>query len=107
MAAGVIANVVGIVRKLHRIEELKCSAIEDFRGTVNAIGGVQTVSRSIEKQSLRLRQTRQRPDSLAGLQIDHFYSIIAQGGREETLTLDIHTEVTHASIDVWQGDVGF
>jgi hypothetical protein len=85
----VVANVHSpLVGGIAGIEKLKRRAIEDFRGAANTVGGIQAIGRSVEEQSLRLRQTRQRPDPLAGLQIDHLDSIVAQGGREKTLTLD-------------------
>src|SRR5579871_2039427 len=87
--ARIVANIVGIVGELHRVHELKCRAIENFRSAINTVGGVQAMGRIIVKQSLRLRQTRQRPDSLAGLQVEHLDSVVAQGGHEEALAFHI------------------
>ena len=106
LAAGVVANVVGVVGELHCLKNLKCGSIVDPGGAVTA-GDEQPIGRGIVELPLRLLQTRKRPHSLAGLQVDHFGGVIAQGGHEQTLALHIDAEVIHPSIDARERDAGF
>ena len=43
-------------------------------------------------------------DALAGLQIDDFDGIVAQGGYEQALIVEIYRQVVDSSLDAGQSD---
>src|ERR1700682_606119 len=107
LAAGVKANVVGVVRALYARKKFKCGPVVDIRDAVKTASDEQTIGGRIVEHSLRLRQIGNRVHLLSGLQIDHFKGVVGNGGHEETLPLQVDAEVIDASLDVRQCNVGF
>src|SRR6266699_901193 len=105
LAARVIANVVGVVRELHFAHKLKRRPVINIRDPVEAAGHVQAVGGGVEIHSLWLGQIGNRPHPLAGLQVDHFESVVSHAGHEQTLAFHIDAEVIDASFHARQGDV--
>src|SRR2546421_13062903 len=60
-AAGVITDIVGVVRELHCFQKLKCRPIINLGGAVTTAGDEQAIGGGIVEQSLRLLQIRKRP----------------------------------------------
>ena len=59
-AARIVADVVGVVRELHRGKQAKTGAIVDFRASIQRTGDVETVGGCVVEDSLRLRKIGNR-----------------------------------------------
>src|SRR5579859_4943283 len=99
LAAGVVANVVGVVRELHSRQNLKCGPIKDFRDAVKTAGDEQTIGGSIVEDSLRLGQIGNRAHALAGFQVDYFECVVVNSSHEEALAFHVDAGVIDASFD--------
>src|SRR5262245_3699483 len=69
-AAGVVANVVGVVGELHRFKNLKCGPVVNLGRAVTTAGHEQAIGGSVVEQSLGFLEIRKRPQSLATLHVE-------------------------------------
>ena len=107
LAAGVVANVVGVIGELHSRKDLKCGPIEDLRDAVKAAGDEQPVGGGVVKHSLWLSQIGNRAHALARFQVDHLERMVVHSGHEEALAFHVDAGMIDAAFDVRQGNMGF
>src|ERR1700730_9146813 len=93
LAARVIANVVGVVRKFHASDRLKRRPIVDFRDAVQAAGDIEAIGGCVVIHPLWFGQIWDGPHTLVGLQINHLKSVISNSSHEQALTFHVDAEV--------------
>src|ERR1700730_6493620 len=99
LPAGVIANVVGVVRQLRGRDNLKRCPIVDLRDAVKSTSDEELIVGSVVEYPLWLTQICNGAQEMSGFQINHLERVIVNGGHEQTLAFHVHAQVIDASFD--------
>src|ERR1700730_12940505 len=98
----IIAKLVGIIWKFHRIQELVRVGIENLAGTIALVRNDNAIQIRKVKCHLRLYKLRLHAvDAPTAGHIKHFYGVMAIDISELTVIFIIDAHVVETALDIW------
>jgi hypothetical protein len=102
------ADVIGIAAvEIVRAQDGVGGCVEGGDAAVGGIGDVEALAFRPEQDALRLFQTGEGVDDLAGIGVDDFDGVIAEGGEEEAVSGGVGGHVVEAAFEGGERDVLF
>src|ERR1035438_3275925 len=101
----IVAELIGIVWKLDRVDELVGASIEDLARSIALVGDDDPVR--VRKVGNHLRLTEICPDAVdspASLNFQHLHTVIAINGGKDSASLVVHRHMIEAALNVRHRD---
>src|ERR1700723_2129 len=101
----IVAELIGILWKLDRVDELVGVSIEDLARSIALARDHDPVR--VRKVGDHLRLTELRPDAVyspAPLDLQHLHAVIPINGGKDSARLVVHRHMIEAALDVWHRD---
>src|SRR5215472_2402508 len=107
LAARVVTNVVGIIRKLYRCKDLKSLSIKYLGDTIKAAGHEQLLCCWVVEDALGLGQVADGVNTLPRFEINDFDCVVLDRSHKESLPSHVDTEMIDSAFDTWKRNVRF